>query len=309
MYSYIDNFIIYLKTEKNASAKTIDSYQRDLMHGLDFFANLLDKDDYSLHPGELDHRIFRHYLADAQKAGLSKATVARRLAAWRSFYRYLLREDIVTESPAAKLANPKLSKRLPAFLDENEAMILVEAPDLSTVYGIRDRALLETLYAGGLRVSELVSLNIQDMDLGAGILRVMGKRSRERLTPIGSKAIEALTKYFKEARLQLLAKSTSKSLENAVFLNRWGRRLSVRGIRKIVDKYVEEICLQRKISPHALRHSFATHLLNAGADLRSVQEMLGHVSLSSTQIYTHITNARLQKVYREAHPRAEEKNK
>ncbi|MCL2766580.1 MAG: tyrosine recombinase XerC [Peptococcaceae bacterium] len=304
MYSYIDNFIIYLKTEKNASSKTIDSYQRDLFHGLDFFTNLTNKKDHSLHPKDLDHRIFRQYLATAKKDGLSKATVARRLAAWRSFYKYLLREDIVTESPAAKLANPKQPKRLPVFLDENEAMLLVEAPDLSTAFGVRDRALLETLYAGGLRINELVSLNIQDMDLGTGILRVMGKRSRERLAPIGSEAITALTKYLKKARLELLAKSSSKSFENAVFLNRWGQRLSERGIRKMLDKYVEQVCLERKISPHALRHSFATHLLNAGADLRSVQEMLGHVSLSSTQIYTHVTNARLQKVYREAHPRA-----
>lgn len=303
MYNYIDSFIIFLRTEKNASLKTIDSYQRDLFHGLEFFAGLLEKSDHNIHPGELDHRNFRHYLAASREKGLSKATIARRLAAWRSFYKYLLREEIVTESPAAKLSNPKLPKRLPEFLDENEAKILVEAPDLNTTLGLRDRALLETLYAGGLRINELVNINIQDLDLGAGVVRVMGKRSRERLAPLGSEAISALTDYLRNARLSLLAKAPV-SFESAVFLNRWGKRLSERGIRKLLDKYVEQVCLERRISPHALRHSFATHLLNAGADLRSVQEMLGHVSLSSTQIYTHVSNARLQKVYREAHPRA-----
>ena len=303
MYSYVDNFIIYLQTEKNASPKTIDNYQRDLFDGLEFFSSSLRKSDHSIHPGELDHRAFRRYLAAGKKKGLSKPTLARRLAAWRSFYKYLVREEIVTESPVAKLANPKLSKRLPVFLNEDEAALLVEAPDLGTTLGVRDRALLETLYAGGLRVNELVAMNIQDVDLISGVVRVMGKRARERLAPLGSEAIAALKNYLKNARLLLLAKAPM-SFENAVFLNRWGNRLSERGIRKLIDKYVEQVCLERKISPHALRHSFATHLLNAGADLRSVQEMLGHVSLSSTQIYTHVTNARLQEVYREAHPRA-----
>ena len=303
MYSYIDNFIIYLQTEKNASPKTMDSYQRDLFNGLEFFAGSLGKSDHNLHPGELDYRDFRRYLAAGKKKGLSKATLARRLAAWRSFYKYLAREKVVTENPPAKLANPRLAKRLPVFLDEEEAMFLVEAPDLGTTLGARDRALLETLYSGGLRVSELVAMNIQDMDLGAGVVRVMGKRARERLAPLGTQAISALRNYLQGPRLLLLAKAPL-SFENAVFLNRRGRRLTDRGVRKLIDKYVEQVCLERKISPHALRHSFATHLLNAGADLRSVQEMLGHVSLASTQIYTHVTDIRLQQVYREAHPRA-----
>jgi integrase/recombinase XerC len=163
--------------------------------------------------------------------------------------------------------------------------------------------LLETLYAGGLRINELVALDLQDLDLRSGFLRVMGKRAKERLAPLGSHAVAALTAYMKGARLVLLAKAPM-SINNALFLNRWGKRLSERGIRKMLDKYVHEICIAKKISPHTLRHSFATHLLNAGADLRSVQEMLGHVSLSSTQIYTHVTNTRLRQIYRDTHPRA-----
>ena len=304
MFSYIDSFIIYLKTEKNASPRTIENYQRDLFHGLRFIAETMKKDDHTLHPQEPNHRIFRQYLAAAQKQGLSKATIARRLAAWRSFYRFLKREEIVAENPVAKLSNPKQDKRLPRFLDEDEARILVEAPDLTTPLGVRDRALLETLYAGGVRISELVNANLQDLDLGSGFLRVMGKRSKERLTPLGLQAIKALKSYLKAARLELLAKAP-QSLDNALFLNRWGQRLSDRGVRKILDKYVELISLTKKISPHVLRHTFATHLLNAGADLRTVQELLGHVSLSSTQIYTHITNTHLRKTYFSSHPRAE----
>ncbi|MCG9967786.1 tyrosine recombinase XerC [Pelotomaculum terephthalicicum JT] len=327
MYSYIDNFLIYLKTEKNASPKTVENYQKDLFHGLEFISRQINKKDCVIHPADLDHRIFRSFLAYSQKKGLSRATIARRLAAWRSFYRYLKREEIVEENPVAKLSNPRLDKRLPRFLYENEAKLLVEAPDSGNSLGMRDRAILETLYAGGLRINELVSLNQGDLDLGAGYVRVMGKRARERLVPLGSQAVNALSRYLKDARLQLLsiasgrktkgaeqahaetmfaAKIPSLSLNSAVFLNRWGERLSERGVRKIVDKYVKKVSIERKISPHTLRHSFATHLLNAGADLRSVQEMLGHISLSSTQIYTHVTGERLKQVYRKAHPRAEE---
>lgn len=321
MYSYIDNFLIYLKVEKNASPRTMESYQKDLFHGLDYFASLLGKKDHEILPSDIDHRYFRHYLAFLRKQGLARTTIARRLAAWRSYYRYLLREGIIDDNPMPRVASPKLEKRLPRFLYEDEARLLVEAPDLSHPLGIRDRALLETLYAGGLRINELVSLDMGDLDLGAGYVRVMGKRARERLVPLGSHAVSALRRYLGEARQGLLAKVSTKSSEdnskpgpkpsikkinNAVFLNRWGERLSDRGSRKILDKYVEKVSLDRKISPHTLRHSFATHLLNAGADLRSVQELLGHKRLSSTQIYTHVTGERLKQVYRKSHPRAEE---
>lgn len=310
MYSHIDNFLIYLKVEKNASPRTVESYQKDLFHGLDFFSGQLEKPDHALLPGEIDHRLFRHYLAFLKNEGRSRSTAARRLAAWRSFYRYLKREGVLEDNPLARVASPRQEKRLPGFLYEGEAALLVEAPDLSHPLGQRDRAILEMLYACGLRIKELENLDLSDVDLGSGYVRVMGKRSRERLVPLGSRAVEALRGYLGEGRKRLLANAgppkPGRAFYNALFLNRWGQRLSDRGVRKIVDKYVDKISLEKKISPHTLRHSFATHLLNAGADLRSVQELLGHSRLSSTQIYTHVTGERLKQVHQKSHPRAKE---
>jgi integrase/recombinase XerC len=294
--------------EKNASPRTIESYQKDLFNGLDFFSAVLKKADNDIVPDDIDHQVFRHYLAHLRSQGLARTTAARRLAAWRSFYRYLLREKVIQENFLARVMNPKLEKRLPRFLYEGEAQVLVEAPDLKHPLGIRDRALLELLYAGGLRINELVMLDLWDLDLGVGYVRVMGKRAKERLVPLGSQAVKALRKYLSDARPRILANAAEKKINNAVFLNRWGDRLSARGCRKILNKYAEKINLERKISPHTMRHSFATHLLNAGADLRSVQELLGHTRLSSTQIYTHVTGERLKQVYRKAHPRAEEED-
>lgn len=322
MYSYFDNFLVYLKVEKNASPRTIDSYQKDLFRGLDFFAAHLKKEDHAVQPSDIDHRIFRLYLGQLQKEGLARTTIARQLAAWRSFYRYLKRDNMVSDNPAARLASPKLKKSLPPFLYENEAANLVEAPDLSNPLGVRDRALLETLYASGLRINELVSLDLGDLNLESGYLRVLGKGAKERLAPIGSEAVAALRRYLAGSRQRLLAnanpankqvnpQSDQKNINSspkdagALFLNRWGGRLTARGIRKILNKYVDRISLDRKISPHTLRHSFATHLLNAGADLRTVQELLGHKSLSSTQVYTHVTGERLKAVYKRTHPRAQ----
>lgn len=308
MYGHIDNFINYLKLEKNASPMTVESYQKDLFNGLDFFSAVLKKEDNAVMPEEIDHKVFRHYLAHQRTQGLARTTVARRLAAWRSFYKYLLREKVIEENYLSRILSPKLEKRLPRFLYEGEAEILVEAPDLKHPLGVRDRALLEVLYAGGLRINELVQLDLQDLDLNAGFARVMGKRAKERLVPLGSQAIKALRNYLAGARLRLLANAPENKLNSAVFLNRWGGRLSARGIRKILNKYAEKVNLERRISPHTMRHTFATHLLNAGADLRSVQELLGHSRLSSTQIYTHVTGERLKQVYRQAHPRAVEKD-
>ncbi|HOV78749.1 MAG TPA: tyrosine recombinase XerC [Bacillota bacterium] len=320
MYSYIDSFLVYLKVEKNASPLTVENYQKDLFSGLDYFSSVLKKNDHSVMPGDINHRIYRQYLAFLQAGGLSRSTVARRLAAWRSFYRYLCREKVVEDNPMTRVAGPKRTKKLPNFLYEEEAESLVEAPDQDRPLGLRDRALLETLYAGGLRISELESLNMGDLDLGAGYVRVMGKRSRERLVPLGSMAVEALRRYIREGRPRLLENLNKKrgdgiikdfipvpqKPEGALFLNNRGKRLSARGVRKIIDKYAEKVRLKKKISPHTLRHTFATHLLNAGADLRSVQELLGHRSLSSTQVYTHVSGERLKKVYLKSHPRAKE---
>jgi integrase/recombinase XerC len=300
LYPYIDNFIYYLQLEKNASPRTLDSYQRDLFQGLDFFARALGKPDHLVLPEDINRQLLRSFLAHLQSQGFSRATIARKLATWRSFFRYLTREEVLTANPAGHLSSPKIERKLPRFLFADECRALVEAPPDDTPLGQRDRALLETLYACGMRVGELVALNLDDVDLNRATIRVAGKGARERLLPVGAFAVRALEKYLLAGRSAL---ATARSGE-ALFLNYRGKRLSVRGVRKIIDKYVHQICLERKVSPHVLRHSFATHLLDNGADLRAVQELLGHVRLSTTQIYTHVTRERLKEVYRRAHPRA-----
>lgn len=311
MYFYIDSFISYLKSEKNYSALTLENYQRDLLDGLEFFAFVLKKGEEKVEPGELTPGLLRSYLSQLNAKGLARSTIARRLAAWRSFFRYLKREGKIGDNPMSEIKTPKLAKRLPKFLYANEAKALVEAPGTASSLGLRDRALLEVLYAGGFRVSELASMNLSDVDLAAGLARVTGKRSKERIVPIGTKAVEALRDYLAAGRPELLAGRKNHPFNagrgywcEALFLNCCGERLSVRGIRKIISRYSVQAGLGERVSPHTLRHSFATHLLNAGADLRIVQELLGHASLSSTQVYTHVTGERLKSVYRECHPRA-----
>ncbi|MBE3585017.1 tyrosine recombinase XerC [Desulfofundulus thermocisternus] len=300
MYPYIDGFLYYLQLEKNVSPHTLDNYQRDLFQGLDFFSCLLGKPDHRLLPGDISRQHLRAFAAHLQSCGFARATVARKLATWRSFFRYLTREEVLPASPAASLSSPKIERRLPRFLFADECRVLVEAPPVDTPLGLRDRALLETLYASGMRVGELVALNLGDLDLGRAFIRVAGKGARERLLPIGACAVQALENYLEKGRPALVSAGSGEAL----FLNYRGRRLSARGVRKIIDKYVRQVSLDRRVSPHMLRHSFATHLLDNGADLRAVQELLGHVSLSTTQIYTHVTRERLKEVYRRAHPRA-----
>lgn len=298
MYNLVDHFIYFLKIEKNYSQLTIEGYQRDLFAGIDFFAQLLKVSQEQLQPEQIDGRLFRRFLAHLQERKLSRASIARRLAAWRSFYKHLYRENITQFNPMVKMFNPKLEKRLPKFLYQEETARLLELPE-QTPLGLRDRALLETLYASGIRVSELVSLDMVNLDLNRGYLWVLGKGSKERVVPVHDRAVEALKHYLEQARPVLVV-----SNEPAVFVNYKGTRLTDRGTRKILDKYCCEAGLRFNISPHVIRHSFATHLLDNGADLRSVQELLGHSSLSTTQIYTHVTKQQLKKVYRLAHPRA-----
>ncbi|MBE3587006.1 MAG: tyrosine recombinase XerC [Thermoanaerobacteraceae bacterium] len=300
MYSHVDSFIYYLQLEKNASPHTLDNYQRDLFDGLDFFARKLGRPDNQIRPGDIDRSLFRAYLADLQSRGLSRATRARRLAVWRSFFRYLSREEVVPVNPLQGISSPRAEKRLPRFLFVDQCRVLVEAPRGNTPLALRDRALLETLYASGIRVGELVGLNLEDLDLSGGSLRVAGKGARERVAPLGTFAVRALEKYLAAGRPALAGGKPGR----AVFLNYRGGRLSARGVRKIIDKYISQLSLHCRVSPHMLRHSFATHLLDNGADLRAVQELLGHVRLSTTQIYTHVTREKLREVYRRAHPRA-----
>jgi len=299
MYPYIDSFIHYLESEKNYSPHTVAGYRRDLFHGVDFFAGALGKRDSDLMPPDLNARLMRSYLGDLFSSGLAKTSISRRLAAWRSFYRYLGREGLVERNPLKGVSSLKMDKRLPHFLFREECGALMESPRDGDPLTVRDRALLETLYASGIRVSELVGLDLAGVNLSGGEVLVMGKGARERVAPLGKYAVGALTAYLGSARPQLIKNSGEKAL----FLNHRGTRLTDRGVRQIIKKYVHRLGVQSTVSPHTLRHTFATHLLDSGADLRSVQEMLGHKNLSTTQIYTHLTRERLREVYLKAHPR------
>ena len=300
MYSFLDNFIIFLKVEKNASPNTIESYQNDIWQFIDFLAEDLQIPEGKIMPTQVDHLVVRKYLALLQKKGLARTTTARKLAALRSFFRYLCREEVLPANPLIVVSTPKLQKRLPKFLFQDEIKAFMEAPNCNNPAGLRDRAILEILYSSGLRVSELTGLKTGDVDLAYGYARVMGKGAKERVVPVGTMALRALETYLQSGRPFLAGKAETKS----AFLNKFGKALSARSVRNIVNKYFKEVSIERKISPHTLRHTFATHLLDGGADLRSVQELLGHVKMSTTQIYTHVTKQQLKKVYEKTHPRA-----
>jgi integrase/recombinase XerC len=293
-------FIEYLKVEKRASVHTIDSYMSDLEQWISF----LKKEGVNSWE-EVSHLVIRSFLSSLLAARAARSTIARKVSCLRSLCDFLMREGHLQSNPARHLALPKKERRTPKFLYIEEAQRLVEAPSLTTPLGIRDRALLETLYASGIRVSECVGLNLGDIDLETGYALVFGKGGKERYVLLGSKARESLRLYLQNARPALMKKRVSLNTPSApLFVNYRGERLSDRSVRRIVDKYIGQVAQNLSISPHVLRHTFATHMLDEGADLRSVQELLGHASLSSTQIYTHTTKERLARVYADAHPRA-----
>lgn len=288
-------FLEHLEHERGVSPHTLRGYARDLLD----FAQFLGPTG-ELDPKGLDPLAIRGFLAHLREHGSSKATVARKLAAIRSFFKYLIRLKVLDASPAEGIRTPKQEKRLPRFLDEREIGKLLDAPSEEDAFPRRDKALLETLYSTGLRVSELVGLDIADIDLRSGTIRARGKGRKERLVPVGSVALAALETYLAAERGRLTA---GEPME-ACFLNRDGTRLSARSVRRVVNRYIARTGLPARTSPHTLRHTFATHLLDRGADLRAVQELLGHESLATTQIYTHLTTERLRESYFRAHPRA-----
>jgi len=299
MQEVFNRYVNYLEAERNVSPYTVRNYTTDL---LDFFQFLKTKGIGSLK--DVDKPVLRDFLSHLMEEGLVKASIARKLSAIRSFYRYLLREGMVPTSPVATTSSPKLDRRLPSFLTIEEVEQLLEAPDLSKPEGLRDRALMELLYASGLRVSELVNLNLEQVNLNTNEIRALGKGAKERVVLIGKPAAEALSVYLSQGRPEL----SGKKLSNALFLNRYGERLVKRRVQRILEKYANIAGIGKRVYPHLLRHTFATHLLDGGADLRVVQELLGHADLSSTQIYTHVTKSQARKVYLSAHPRAQEKS-
>ena len=297
MNEALADFLRYLGLEKNASTHTIKSYREDLRQVITFFEQTLGK-NASLR--QITPRHIRSFIAQQVEAGFARSTIARRLAALRSWFRHLCRQGILAINPAQGLRGPRQEKRLPRVLDGEQVVQLIEAPQAEGPLALRDRALLEVLYSAGVRVSELAGLNQDDLDLEGGMATVRGKGRKERLVLLGPPAIEALQQWL-AVRLSLGPKAATQS---AVFLNKNGTRLTTRSIGRVVEKYVRQTGVGKEISPHSLRHTFATHLLDGGADIRAVQELLGHKSLGTTQIYTQVSMQKLRDSYDKAHPRA-----
>ncbi len=293
--NHIKAFGDYLSNERNFSEHTSSAYLIDL-NGLDRF---FGEKGFS-GPAAFNRHDARTFLLELEEGGLSRKSIARKISCFRSFYSYLIKKKIVKNNPWTAVSLPKLGKKLPGFLYPEEIELLLESPDMKSPSGLRDKAILETLYASGMRVSELVKLNISDVDKDDGEILVSGKGSKERIVLIGSSAITAMKDYIKYGRPKLSPKAGGRAL----FLGRTGGRLTSRSIERMIQKHLKRAGISKKITPHSLRHSFATHMLERGADLRTVQELLGHASLSTTQIYTHITKERLKTVYEKAHPRA-----
>lgn len=291
----IDHFTHFLAVEKGLSANTLESYQRDLV----MYASYL-RDNGVIDVQDTSRAHIIGYLMMLQEKGRATATLSRNMASIRAFYQFLVRDKFISNDPSIHLETPKIEKRLPKVLSIQDVELLLECPDLGEPAGMRDKAMLELLYATGIRVSELVNLNISDVNLEMGFLKCMGKGSKERIIPLGRIAIEVVRTYIQIGRTQLMKTST----DHALFLNHLGKRITRQGFWKIIKKYAQKAGIRVEITPHTLRHSFATHLLENGADLRSVQEMLGHADISTTQIYTHITRTRIKDVYAKTHPRA-----
>ncbi|HET6957712.1 MAG TPA: tyrosine recombinase XerC [Vicinamibacterales bacterium] len=315
MIAHLKAFLQYLALNRNLSAHTVRAYDSDLTQFLAYAAAAAGCRVRELSPGQLDRLALRGFLGDLHKQGLSRATAARKLAAARTFLRYLRREEVIDDDPGALVATPKRDVRMPAHLSEDEMSALIDAPGGTTALVTRDRAILELFYASGLRLSELAGLDVDDVNLGAKMVRVLGKGGKERIVPFNASAARALREYLK-ARDAIVygqdrpdrqdrrdRKSPSRP-RDPLFVNYRGGRLTTRSVDRLVRRYVAASSARMGISPHALRHSFATHLLQRGADLRVIQELLGHARLSTTQRYTHVNAAQLLEVYRKSHPRA-----
>ena len=300
-FEAVDRFLAYLRDQRRASLETLRAYESDLAQ---FGAFLSEEHSGGPAPGPagIDALAVRGFVARLHRSGLGRSSVARKLSAVRSFMENAVREGRIESSPAKTVPTPKVPKRLPRNLTVDEVFALLDGIEGSDEAGIRDRAILEFLYATGLRVGELMSLDLEDLDFAGETVRVLGKGNKERIVPFGSKAKSALLRWIETSRP---LRETGEA--GAVFLNPRGGRLTDRSVRRILDRRLREASVRAHVSPHALRHSFATHLLGAGADLRAIQELLGHASLSTTQRYTHVSMDALMKVYDAAHPRAHRK--
>lgn len=296
MQDHLKDFIHFLVVEKGLASNTVISYERDLKSYLLY----LNKVEEMSSLDAVTRSTIIQFLKFLTEKGKSAKTIARHIASIRSFHQFLLREKVTNQDPTVHIDRPKQEQKLPQVMSLEEVQALLDSPDTSKAFGMRDKAMLELLYATGMRVSELISLNLSDVHLTMGFVRCIGKGNKERIIPLGSMAQSAITTYIEESRSQLLKKKTT----DALFVNLYGNRLTRQGFWKILKKLTKEASIEKELTPHTLRHSFATHLLENGADLRAVQEMLGHADISTTQIYTHVTKTRMKDVYSMFHPRA-----
>ncbi len=300
MHKAVENFLDDLEHRKGVSFNTVKSYRSDLVQFIRFLSAEWGQSESNVRLDRVDPLALRGFLAHLHRKGTARSSIARKLAALRSFFRFLVREGQLTINPTRLVSTPRLDKKIPARLEEKEVSRFLEGPDLSNPLGRRDRALLELIYATGLRVGELVSLDRATVDRDEMLVRVLGKGGKERIVPFGEPAAESLERYLKD-RAVLVRRGPGT---DALFLNARGDRLTARSVHRMVRKYLNQAALHSGLSPHSLRHAFATHLLERGADLRSIQELLGHSSLSTTQKYTHLTKEHLVKVYEKTHPKA-----
>jgi integrase/recombinase XerC len=303
MHEHVEAFLRHLSLERNYSPRTLASYEDDLRNFLEFL-DRREEGAGAMSPTAIDRRILRAFLRELLGQGYAKRSIARKLACLRSFFRYLKKTGIVQASPMATIVSPKLDQRLPHFLDEDSMRRLMEQPDGATPEGIRDRAVLELLYSTGIRLSELIGLNLGDMEMGSGTIRVIGKGNKQRIVPFGRAAGRALEQYIAVRPALTGNARQGTSAADAVFLTVRGNRLNPKGVNLLVGKYISRVSEIEKKSPHVIRHTFATHMLDRGADLQAVKELLGHESLSTTQIYTHVSVDRLKSIYSRAHPKA-----
>jgi len=302
MHNLIEQFLEHLRYERNVSSHTLRNYSSDLEQ----FLNFLTAEGKHEAPevSQIDHLTIREWLASLHTDQKKKSSIARKLAALRTFFQFLVREGMLELNPAKLVATPKLEKKLPKHLSIEEAIRFIETPDPETDLGKRDRAMLELMYATGVRVAELTTLNLADVDFGNQLVRVTGKRRKQRIVPFGDPAAAAIRSYLDVRDKFLFNAPISKRDDEALFLNYQGTRITTRSVGRMVEKYIRICAGMHNISPHALRHSFATHLLDSGADLRDIQELLGHARLSTTQVYTHVSMEKLIEVYDKAHPKA-----
>ena len=302
MIEHIRAYLEHLRKERNYSPHTIAAYEDDLAQFSEFLARHLEVKQIQL--SAVDHVTIRFFLGDLREQGKSAKTVARKLAALRAFFKFLVKRNVIDSNPALSVVSPRIEKKLPTFLDEISVTRMMDLPDKSTKHGVRDKALLELLYGTGIRLGELIRLRVDDVDFHNDTVKVLGKGKKHRIIPLGRMAKESLKEYLNQ-RWECFPGALDQADHRVLFLSSRGKMMYPKGVYRVITKYIGLASEVDKKSPHVLRHTFATHLLNRGADLRAVKELLGHESLSTTQLYTHVTVDRLKQIYKQSHPRAE----